>query len=159
MRSNATEAPWQPIWDVFVDSKRRMFTQNFVSDPSDSAAYGIHLTVSNEAGAILYKRKWQGLPAYGNTRLVEDARNRLWLLETAGGNSGIEVRLWRVHESAPLGFTLSGPTDLSAAFAGIGAPEFARVAVPRGGQSVVDAIDAYVNVGPRLVYFRIRLPD
>ena len=179
----ATKAPVAKLTDSYVDSKGRVLSTWHKEDPLDATVYGTYLTVTTATGTQLYSAKWPApLEIYGNVRIFEDAKDRLWLMWSNRGNKTTEIKLYPIVESAGPKFTLGTATDVSKATFPYAIDGTVYFAAPRGGNAKSLYVDAIMNACSttfvtgvpydgatcyntdgsaleRVFYMRIRLPD
>lgn len=141
-----TAAPTERMQDSFIDSKGRVFSVYAVIDPADPAARTRNIVVTKLDGTPVATVLGAGkLPAPGQTRIYEDASQRLWLLWNNPGSKKTEVFLYRLNEDAT-GFSIATPpTDLSAAFYPYVLDGPMYIASPRGGNARGNVIHAIFN--------------
>jgi hypothetical protein len=149
--STTTVAAFMYFSDVFADSKGRLFTMTHVSDPEGPS--GLHFIVLDNSNTVLHSSI---LPSIGgNYKIFEDGKNRIWIMNFANTSSGASVKLWRMNDN----YTLGTMYDLSSKFAGFPYEGMGRIAVPRGGSTIGNAISGSFPNGTSLTSWRIRLPD
>jgi hypothetical protein len=177
-------APTMRLQDSFIDSKGRIFSGYYASDPYTSSVEGLYVAVANKSGSVLFQGKWD-LPTYGYQRIFEDAKNRLWLLWSNQGTQATQVRLYPITETTVNGstkFALGALTELGSAFNPYSIQGNLYITVPRGGNNKSLYVNAIYNTcwtnylmaggfqgsqcynadgsgKQRVFYARIRLPD
>lgn len=177
--TSTTVAPTARQLDSFIDGANRVWNTYYVNDPQNIVPRGLYLSVTSSSGAVLYQRKLP-VPVYGYARLFEDAKGRRWLLWMNQGSQSTQTVLYRVNVSGTtsLSVSLGSAVDLTNALKPYSLQGAPMLALPRGGQSVGNVVDAsfaacegtYVTgqalkCSPsgtgqqRIVHFRIRLPD
>ncbi len=142
----AIGVPQARLYDTFITSNKRLLStyrgvpgdDNFAKAPE----LGFYLVAATADGTVLQRKRWAELPTYGNIRIFEDSKQRLWLLWTGQGPSQSNMRIYPLLEQigSATPYTLGTYVDLSDVFkAGptwysiMGAP---FLALPRGGQAI-----------------------
>lgn len=157
----ATVAPHLEQLEAYVDTRGRAFSIA-LKEPTDgksvSANRTLELAVMDAAtGTSIYSGSLAGL-TYGSARIVEDAKQRLYVIWNGLGQRMTEFKVYRLKEIAAgngdTGFSLELATDLSNKFApfdlGWAYTRYATqgriyLATPRGGTARSGSIDGYMN--------------
>ncbi len=143
--ATATAAPTERMQDSFIDSKGRVFSVYAVIDPANPAARTRNVVVTKLDGTPIVTVLGLGkLPAPGQTRIYEDAGQKLWLLWNNPGAKKTEVFLYPLNEVNGI-FSIGAATDLSAAFYPYVLDGPIYIAAPRGGNARTNTIHAIFN--------------
>lgn len=157
----ATVAPHLEQLEAYVDTRGRAFSIA-LKEPSDgksaSANRTLALAVMDAAtGTSIYSGSLAGL-TYGSARIVEDAKQRLYVIWNGLGARLTRLKVFRldetVDENGKITFSLGRLTDLSEKFApfdnGWAKTRYASygriyLATPRGGVARSGSIDGYMD--------------
>lgn len=180
-----TTPPVRRMQDSLIDSKGRVFSIYYEQDATNTSIRSRNISVTNKDGVVLTEIRTATLPAPGSSRLVEDAKGRIWVLWGTNGSKSTQLLLYPIVESgtaaAPT-FTVGAPTDLSAPVFPYVLDGIPYIAAPRGGNAKSLYIEAEFNACAnqyvsganfasntcynidksllqRVFYLRIRLPD
>lgn len=146
--TSTTSAYFVAINDVLATTQGQLVVSTFVSDPLNNCS--THYRVTDPSGNIIY----QNIPSIwaGNVRLTEDAKGRLWMIDTLGGSM-----------RSPNTYVYPINTDFSVATgSGTNLPiahDGAFIASPRGGNMLSDSFEGYYVSGTNVVYYKVRLPN
>jgi hypothetical protein len=184
--STITAAPVERMQDSYLDSVGRVFTVYSLNDPLDATVRTRNVVVTKPNGAAVTTIKGAPiLPAVGQTRVIEDAKARLWLLWNNPGGKKTEVYLYRLTETVTNGvstFAIGPAQDISTAFYPYVLDGPMYIASVRGGNARSMYVHAIFNAClaqyvpnvnidistcynkdktglQRVMYTRIRLPD
>jgi hypothetical protein len=179
--TNYSALPQARIYDSFIDSANRVFS-TYLYDPGNGVTRYFVTVVSDSQGQIIQTLTGPAVASFGTVRIFEDGSHRLWYLWSAQSNRQTNVYLYPITRNAS-GSTYSigaTPYNLSAAVFPYSLYGSVYLAMPRGGQSVGNSIDAFFPAcdafypgnnqvmtascltgenAERIVYFRLRLPD
>ncbi|MES2159780.1 MAG: hypothetical protein V4476_01380 [Pseudomonadota bacterium] len=182
--------PQLRLLDAMIDSKGRKIITYYQDDPLQPTLRSRKIVVLDADAADTTLANINGgttLPPYGGSRVVEDPKGRLWVLWTAAGSAGPNVRVFPLTETpktatTPAQFALGAYTELGAAFMPYSIDGYPMVASTRGGNAnsyyidlLYDACHLTYQKGisfntslcydrtkgekQTVIYGRIRLPD
>lgn len=177
----ARRAPVQRQSDALIDTRGRLVSLQYVQDTEGQLPAGFHASVGPADGSEPARRTHlDELPTYGQLRVYEDARRRLWLLWTNRGSRHSQVRLFPVRIEAGGRLAVGGSQDLGDALGDEAIDGAPYLVVPRGGNPRLPSIEGLLAVcetpyqpgqdyrsescyssprSQRVMHFRIRLPD
>jgi hypothetical protein len=146
--TSTTSAYFVAIDDALATTQGQLVVSTFVADPLHNCS--THYRVTGPSGNTIY----QNIPSIwaGNVRLTEDAKGRLWMIDTLGGSMG-SLNTYVYPINTDFSVSTGSGTNLPIAHDG------AFIASPRGGNMLSDSFEGYYVSGTNVVYYKVRLPN